>query len=86
MAGWRAAAGQPAGGTPPPPWLVQLRCQMLSTVVSCQTAQENMYVEGSLPTIHFRSALKKGHFNNLRLFATTCDHGQTMGTPIVCDP
>ena len=35
---------------------------MLSKVLSCQKAQENMYVEGSQSIVHFYRALKKGVF------------------------
>ena len=58
---------------------------MLSKVISCQRAQENMYVEGSQPRVHFHRDLKKGgcwqeqrHLKRLRPLATAPPHTHTL--------
>ena len=57
---------------------------MLSKVLSCQRAQENMYVEGSQPIVHFRRALKKGIFGKKKGISSACDRLRpptTINTP-----
>ena len=46
---------------------------MLSKILSCQRAQENMYIKGSQPIVHFHGALKKGVVGKKKGISSACD-------------
>ena len=58
---------------------------MLSKILSCQRAHENMYVNGSQPIVHFRRALTKGIFGKKKGIPSACDRLRppaTVSTPM----